>query len=67
MSLQRCWSQNHVFQAIRQNIMFNDVEDEVSKDDPYLRGKRITYGGHRIWASRNGMTYIPDNDPLSMR
>lgn len=51
-----------------QNIMFNDVEDEVSKDVSKYFGEGNVwhlYGGHRIWASPEmETTYIPDNDPV---
>lgn len=58
----------HFSRRLGQNIMFNDLNDEVSKDvSKYFGEGNIwhLYGGHRIWASPEGeTTYIPDNDPV---
>ena len=51
-----------------ENIMFEDVGDNVSKDvsEVYGEGKKWhIYGGHRIWLSPESLaTYYPDNAPV---
>ncbi|MFA6866896.1 MAG: hypothetical protein WCR54_05205 [Clostridia bacterium] len=54
-----------------QNIMFNDVDDLVSKDCSKVFGegkKWHIYGGHRLWLSpEEESTYYPDNDEIDYK
>ncbi|MDR0751110.1 MAG: hypothetical protein LBF12_00760 [Christensenellaceae bacterium] len=50
------------------NIMFNDLDEQITKDVSSLYGRRKKwriYGGHRIWlAPETDETYYPDDEPV---
>ncbi|MDR0697550.1 MAG: hypothetical protein LBF68_08530 [Christensenellaceae bacterium] len=50
------------------NIMFNDVDEQITKDVSSMYGEQKKwriYGGHRIWlAPETDQTYYPDDEPV---
>lgn len=54
-----------------ENIMFEDIDRAVSESgeafDRFGGGTWYIYGGHRLWASPEGMpkSYYPDNNPVA--